>query len=229
MTDWVRLWHDMPTDPKWRVIARKSGQPLACVIALFTLMLTTASAADQRGSIAGLSNEDAAAALDMDEDAVVAIREAMEGRVLEDGRLSGWDRRQPKRERENDDSSQRVKEHRQRRSTAQEQTERHVTPCNAKKRLDKSREDNTPPTPPGGEDWVPSDEWAAFEKMRTRIRKPMTEEARRLAVRELARLRDEGHDPAEVLNQSVMNSWQGLFPIKARARASPDEVRMPIC
>ena len=98
MTDWVRLWHDMPTDPKWRVVARKSGQPLPCVIALFTLMMTTASAADERGSIEGLSVEDAAAALDMDEDDVAAIFDAMVDRVVENGRLSGWERRQPKRE-----------------------------------------------------------------------------------------------------------------------------------
>lgn len=138
MTDWVRLWHDMPTDPKWRVIARKAGQPLPCVISLFTLMLTTASAADDRGDISSLTNEDAAAALDMDEEDVAAIREAMQGRVIEGNRLSGWERRQPKRERENDHSSQRVKEHRQR---AKDAVTKDETPCNATKRHETPRED----------------------------------------------------------------------------------------
>lgn len=138
MTDWVRLWHDMPTDPKWRVIARKAGQPLPCVISLFTLMLTTASAADDRGDISSLTNEDAAAALDMDEEDVAAIREAMQGRVLQGNRLSGWERRQPKRERENDHSSQRVKEHRQRVKDAVTEVE---TPCNAMERHETPRED----------------------------------------------------------------------------------------
>lgn len=138
MTDWVRLWHDMPTDPKWRVIARKAGQPLPCVISLFTLMLTTASAADDRGDISSLTNEDAAAALDMDEEDVAAIREAMQGRVIEGNRLSGWERRQPKRERENDHSSQRVKEHRQR---AKDVVTNDVTPCNAMERQETPRED----------------------------------------------------------------------------------------
>lgn len=123
MTDWVRLWHDMPTDPKWRVIARKSGQPLACVVALFTLMMTTASAAVERGCVEGLSIEDAAAALDMDEDAVAAIFAAMEGRVVESGRLSGWDRRQPKRE---DSSTDRVKAFRERSATQVKRNETHV-------------------------------------------------------------------------------------------------------
>lgn len=111
MTSWVRLWAEMPTDPKWRVIARQSGQPLACVIALFTYMLVEASSAADRGSITGMRQEDAAAALDMDESAVTAILVAMDGRVIADGRLSGWERRQPKRE---DDSTKRSQRHRAR-------------------------------------------------------------------------------------------------------------------
>lgn len=154
MTDWLRLWHDMPTDPKWRVIARKSGKPLPCVIALYTLLLTTASAADDRGSISGLTIEDAAAALDMDEDDVAAIYQAMDGRVIDSARLSGWERRQPKRERENDDSSQRVKAHREKVKRA---VSNDVTPCNAMQRHETPREeesreetDITPLTPLGG-------------------------------------------------------------------------------
>jgi len=232
MTDWVRLWHDMPTDPKWRVIARKSGQPLPCVIALFTLLMTTASAAEVRGDVSSLTDEDAAAALDMDEEAIVAIRAAMQGRVLEGARLSGWDRRQPKRERENDDSSQRVRKHRE---AKREVVTEDVTPCNATKRHEtpreeKKREDkNKTPLTPQGEglpDWIPVSEWSAFEKMRRSIRKPMTDDARRLAIGKLDQLRADGNDPAKVLNQSTMNSWQGLFELKEahRTRAGPEPV-----
>lgn len=99
MTDWVRLWHDMPTDPKWRVVARKSGQPLPCVLAVFTLMLTNASGnAAERGVLQGWDNEDAGAALDIDAEAVASIYSAMQGKVLDGDRLTGWERRQPKRE-----------------------------------------------------------------------------------------------------------------------------------
>lgn len=99
MTDWVRLWHDMPTDPKWRVIARKSGQPLVCVIALFNLLMVNASNnADDRGALRNWDDEDAAAALDMEPEAVAAIVAAMQGKVLEGQRLTGWEKRQPKRE-----------------------------------------------------------------------------------------------------------------------------------
>jgi hypothetical protein len=99
MTDWLRLWHDMPTDSKWRTISRKSGQPIPCVIALFNLILVNASANDaERGTLRNWRHEDAASALDMDEEDVAAIVAAMEGRVIEGGRLMGWEKRQPKRE-----------------------------------------------------------------------------------------------------------------------------------
>ncbi len=50
MSQWVRLWDDMPTDPKWRVIARRSGRPLSEVISVFVFMMTNAGAnATERG------------------------------------------------------------------------------------------------------------------------------------------------------------------------------------
>lgn len=95
---WVRLWSGMTTDPKWQTVARKSGQPRALVIALFTHLMLEANEADDRGSLNAVDVEDVASALDCDEEAVQAILQAMEVRVIEDGRLSGWDRRQPLRE-----------------------------------------------------------------------------------------------------------------------------------
>lgn len=122
MTDWVRLWHDMPTDPKWRVIARKSGQPLACVIAVFNLMMINASQnAEERGLMVGWDDEDAGAALDMDGEDIAAIREAMQNKVLEGSRLTGWDRRQPRRE---DNSSGRVKAHREKKAAERNDQQR---------------------------------------------------------------------------------------------------------
>lgn len=125
---WVRLWHDMPTDPKWRVIARKSGQTIPSVIAVYTMMMVNASeaAADERGCLSGFDSEDVAAALDMLPDDVDAILDAMQGKVLDGRRLSGWSKRQPKRERD-DSSTDRVRAHRQRQKTNE-------TPCNATKR-----------------------------------------------------------------------------------------------
>lgn len=177
--DWLRLWHDMPTDPKWRVIARKSGRTIPEVIAVYTHMMVAASKADERGTLASWEDEDVAAALDMDEEDVTAIRTAMQGKVLDGDKLKGWSNRQPKRERD-DDSAERVRRHRERQRNQQDaegvtvdETPVHgaVTPCNATKRLDKSREDKrrkkNPPTPLSrGErlpdDWTLPDDWLAW-------------------------------------------------------------------
>lgn len=101
---WVRIWAGTTTDPKWQTIARKSGQPRCLVIALFAHLLMIANEGDVRGDLDDLDIEDVASALDVDEDAVRAVIDAMDGRVIhrEEGRdvmrLSGWERRQPERE-----------------------------------------------------------------------------------------------------------------------------------
>lgn len=145
MTNWVRLWEDMPTDPKWRVIARRSGRPLPEVLAVFVFMMTNAGAnAAERGRLQGWDDEDVAAALDMDGEHVSAIRDAMEGKTLDGDRLTGWERRQPKRE---DNSSERAKAWREAKKREQAQDndiERTRTQPNAAERertLDKNRID----------------------------------------------------------------------------------------
>lgn len=89
---WVRLWSDMTTDPKWQTIARKSGKPRYLVIALFAHLMLEANAAEDRGSVDAVVVEDVASALDCDEADVMAIMDAMQGRVIVDGRLAGWER-----------------------------------------------------------------------------------------------------------------------------------------
>lgn len=187
--DWLRLWHDMPTDPKWRVIARKSGRTIPEVIAVYTHMMVAASRAEERGTLSSWDDEDVAAALDMDDDAVTAIRNAMQGKVLDGETLRGWSKRQPKRERE--DGAERVRRHRERQKNQQvdgddeggvtadetpdDATVTHCNPRDANVTLDKSREDkrrkNNPPTPLAGgrgerlpDGWTLPDDWLAWAK-----------------------------------------------------------------
>lgn len=61
---------------------------------------------------------------------------------------------------------------------------------------------------------IPEAEWEAFEAMRQRIKKPMTDEARKLAVGRLRKLAEAGWPPGDVLNHSTLNNYQGLFPPK---------------
>lgn len=120
---WLRLWHDMPNDPKWRTVARVSKQPVSLVLSVFLHLMVDASRNVTRGH-ANVTHEDLASALDCDEQQISAILEAMQGRVLDGMNLLGWEKRQPKREDSGDDdrgvksAAQRKKEQRQREDSA---------------------------------------------------------------------------------------------------------------
>lgn len=62
--------------------------------------------------------------------------------------------------------------------------------------------------------WVPLSEWADFVQMRQEIKKPLTSAGVKKAVVKLDELRKQGYQPGDVLNQSTLNNWQGLFPLK---------------
>lgn len=62
-------------------------------------------------------------------------------------------------------------------------------------------------------EWVPPEPWADFMEHRKKKGK-LTERAKELLVKELEKLKSQGHDPEKVLNQSIMRGWTGLFAIK---------------
>ena len=175
---WVRLWSGMTTDPKWQTVARKSGQPRSLVIALFTHLMLEANDADERGSLADVDVEDVASALDCDEEAAVAILEAMEGRVIEDGFLSGWDRRQPVREDSGNpqtgalSSTERSRLHREKKRLETQCNARNddATRCNAPE-AEADTEADIPPTPPARDGdfgmnlgWQPSEHFPTLAR-----------------------------------------------------------------
>jgi hypothetical protein len=91
------------------------------------------------------------------------------------------------------------------------------------KKGDPPKEGGKPPKPPEWEPpgWIPSEAWGQFVGMRKAKgkRAPFTDAARDGIVRELRGLMDQGHDPGEVLRQSVINGWSGVFPLKPRPHA----------
>lgn len=94
---WLRLWHDMPNDPKWRTISRISKQPVAMVQAVFIHLLVSASRNVTRGHV-DVTEEDLASSLDVTEEEIIPILDAMQGRVLDGDYISGWDKRQVNKE-----------------------------------------------------------------------------------------------------------------------------------
>jgi hypothetical protein len=91
---WLRLYHDTTTDKKWSLVSADSGQPVGVILGVWMEMLICASEATERGTLEGWDDRIIAAHLGFRTDQVAAIREAMQGLVLDGMRLTGWDKRQ---------------------------------------------------------------------------------------------------------------------------------------
>jgi len=63
-------------------------------------------------------------------------------------------------------------------------------------------------------DWIPGAAWSDFVAHRKALRKPLTQRAAELAIKTLADLRRQGHDPTKVIEQSITSGWTGLFPLR---------------
>lgn len=270
---WLRLWTEMPTDPKFRTVARQSGQPLSAVIAFYVLLLTNAaqSPPSQVPGATDLDDEDAASALDLSLDHVRAMREAMQGRLLDGNVLSGWTRRQmPSTTR----AAERARAWRAKRAQAAVQSEqrptRSVPPplpaepphspvaaslseppssCGEAQWGDPQGEPQQATLPDMGldHDTAPSQSgmdvaktslrsrgrrgrriapdfftilvpgcdatlWRRWVEYRKAIRKPYTLASVEAGQKLLASF---GHDQAKVVEVSIANGWQGLFPLKS--------------
>ncbi|WP_195954455.1 hypothetical protein [Clostridium tertium] len=53
-----------------------------------------------------------------------------------------------------------------------------------------------------------------FLKMRKSLKKPMTDKAMKLLINKLDKLGSNDNEKIEILNQSIFNSWQGVFELK---------------
>jgi uncharacterized protein YdaU (DUF1376 family) len=70
-------------------------------------------------------------------------------------------------------------------------------------------------------DWVDQETWEAWEQMRVKIRKPLTDKARRLNLTKLAELRSQGQNPNAIIDQSTANGWAGFYAYKDEKIGSP--------
>lgn len=64
-------------------------------------------------------------------------------------------------------------------------------------------------------DWIPEDVWAEFVDMRKKVKAPLTDRAAQLLINKLETMMHAGQKPRAVLEQSIMNSWKGVFDVKA--------------
>ncbi len=80
-------------------------------------------------------------------------------------------------------------------------------------------------------EWLPLPEWEGYIEMRRKMRKVMTPRAIDLRIKELDEMRQAGESIGAVLDQSTMNNWIGVFPVKPQdrrqaQRTGPDMSRL---
>lgn len=121
---WLRWWDGTCSDPKWRVIAVRSGQPVGNIVAIWAWLLERARQAD--GNLGEIDAEEIAVTYGYEPEGVEAVLRALADKgLIEDSGIRNWRKRQPKRE---DDSRERVKAWREK------QAEKPVTATQAEPR-----------------------------------------------------------------------------------------------
>ena len=134
--EWFRWFHGAVSDDKWPLVARKSGQSVAVVIAVWAALLECASQSEGRGSIEDFDPESMDAMLGVEEGTCQAVINALShGKRprIENNHIVNWYKRQPLKE---DGSAERAKEWRERKKAEKEH-------CQNEKKLNQTHTERT--------------------------------------------------------------------------------------
>lgn len=164
--EWFRWHHGSVTDPKFALVARIARASLPEVLAVWAFVLEAASAATERGNFGTIDAESLDCLFNIPDERTQMILDALEQRGLtKDGRVTAWEKRQPKRERDPlplapnatrpMTSTERSRLHRARKEEQPNgDMQRQATPLSASNaqetpREEKSRKEEAIPTPYG--------------------------------------------------------------------------------
>jgi hypothetical protein len=153
--DWFRWHHGSVNDQKFGLVAKKACASVAEVIAVWACLLEASSISEDRGNPGAIDFEAMDFALGLDDGKAAEIYSYMaeRGLMTDDGRITAWDKRQPKREREDETAADRKRRQRER-EDAQNGVTGGVTPCHTMShhvtpRGEESRGDKTTSNPNG--------------------------------------------------------------------------------
>lgn len=133
-------------------------------------------------------------------------------------------------------SAQRVREHREKQKALQCNTD--VTEvkqiCNGEKEKEKEKEKNKSKSKSkknnvdvfvsfAGDNDELLTALKDFEKMRNQIKKPMTDRAKEMLINKLSDISSNIDIQIKVLNQSTLNCWSSVYPLKNDKSSSPSE------
>jgi len=96
--DWFRVYHGMPTDPKWMLVAQRAGAGATPghVVAVWAVLLDHASRARPRGNVESIDLEAVAVGLGWPLGLVTSIYDALAARRhIVDGCVRTWGERNP--------------------------------------------------------------------------------------------------------------------------------------
>ena len=86
---------------------------------------------------------------------------------------------------------------------------------------EKEGETNVVANSPNEKPWLPITAWNDFKQHRKEIKKALTPKGEEKILAQLQKWSVEGHDISEIINNTVMNGYQGLFlPTQKRANGS---------
>jgi hypothetical protein len=157
--DWFRWHHGSVTDPKFQLVARRSGASLPDVLAVWAYLLEKASAAEFRGCFGDIDCEAVDCLFGFDDGTTNAILTQMVDRsLIADEFVVAWEKRQPKREDETAADRKRRQREREHELAVTEAMSRNVTQCHAdvthghdreeKSREEERREESKASAPP---------------------------------------------------------------------------------
>ncbi|MDB5490344.1 MAG: hypothetical protein JWO78_193 [Micavibrio sp.] len=114
MSRWFKFHQGTHSDQKFRAVARKSGQPIPVVLAIWVALLEEASA--NEGDVSGFDHETVSVAFDLETLQVVSVTDAMKQKqpdpMIIDDRIANWEKRQYI----GDHSTERVRKHREKKA-----------------------------------------------------------------------------------------------------------------
>lgn len=236
---WFRMYSEFATDAKVQSMSEAMQRRLTMLLCLRCSDVLATLQDDELQCAMRISDEELA------ETKALFMRK---GFIDGDWNLLNWDKRQFN----SDSSTERSRKHREAKKAANAAiaTSRNVaaTPPDTDTDTDTPNgvQGGEPPAsadaPPDGDaaappakpnagdkkielpDWMPAEPWADFVAMRRQKgkRAPFTAAAAKGIVSDLGKLRERGQDVADVLHQSVVNGWSGVFPVNdARRAATP--------
>lgn len=218
---WLRLYAEFADDPKVQMMSEAMQRRL---IMLFCLRCSNA--------LETLQDEEVAFRLRCSETDIAETKALFvaKGFIDDHWNIVNWENRQFV----SDSSTERVRQYRRGRKQCETFPKQDETELKrSSNALDTDTDTDTEKNkskPPAAKllvfpDWVNPEAWSAWEEMRKRLKKPLTDHARKLAIAELGRLRASGNDPTEVINRSTLRGWMGFFPLEGVVSSSLPSTR----